>query len=451
MIFTKSRGIPLCVASLLLAASSSTTAADKNNVIPVDESIAARIEKAHTARVIIPRFILQAQRSGSEANYQVQVREAMPAVTSTTTTSVRGGNSRYVDEDDIATMLVSDEPDVFALIAVEKNGGKKANGIVQRDAEKIKITQNGSGAKTMATIAGAFNPPPLRCGYRPDTEGRSLFEDGHDDHDHSAHDHHQDHSHDFDPSKTDDALADLKHSLRGSELHIGKRRRAQGVGYDYHVDVYVEIDFALCAANGETCAEGIGTKTLNYVNALFTGANTIYETEINTHLHVLHIDLNTNYDSSTDSGMALDTMQTKFGSSAGWHYTSPSGVKPDLHHALLGKGLGGGIAFLGVICDSELGFGLTSGLKGNFVSMDNVVVWDSSAFMHEIGHNFGSGHTHDDYSPVIDTCGTSCPTGLPLAKSTTIMSYCDLCTGGDSNLAYTFGGNIKALVFAVIL
>jgi hypothetical protein len=120
-----------------------------------------------------------------------------------------------------------------------------------------------SQKQTMATIAEAFDPPPWRCGYSPDTEGRSLFEDGHDDHDHSAHDH-QDHSHDFDPSKTDDALANLKHSLRGSELRIGKRRRAQGVGYDYHVDVYVEIDFALCAANGETCANGIGTKTLNY-------------------------------------------------------------------------------------------------------------------------------------------------------------------------------------------
>jgi hypothetical protein len=147
MIFTKSRGIPLCVASLLLAASSSTTTAAKNNVIPAVESIAARIEKAHAAGDMKPRFILQAQRPGSETNYQVQVREAMPAVTSTTTTSVRGGRSIYVDEEDIATMLVSDEPDVVALIAVEKKGGK-ANGIVQRDAEKIKITQqNGAGAK----------------------------------------------------------------------------------------------------------------------------------------------------------------------------------------------------------------------------------------------------------------------------------------------------------------
>ena len=58
--------------------------------------------------------------------------------------------------------------------------------------------------------------------------------------------------------------------------------------------------------------------------------------------------------------------------------------------------------------------------------------------MHELGHNFNSDHTHS-YSPVIDTCGSSCPAQLPLAKSATIMSYCDQC-GGYSNIEYTFGG-----------
>ena len=61
--------------------------------------------------------------------------------------------------------------------------------------------------------------------------------------------------------------------------------------------------------------------------------------------------------------------------------------------------------------------------------------------MHELGHNFSSDHTHESgYSPVIDTCGTACPAGLPLAKSSTIMSYCHGCSGGYSNMDYTFGG-----------
>ncbi len=144
------------------------------------------------------------------------------------------------------------------------------------------------------------------------------------------------------------------------------------------------------------------------MNALFVGANTIYEvsssmqstlrlewtsislltyllhgftppliqTEINTHLNVLHINLNTNYDTATSTDGALDTMLSIFASAAGWHYTSPEGIKPDLHHALLSKNLGGGIAYLGQICSSSYGFGLSANLSGNYVSMDNAVVWD---------------------------------------------------------------------------
>ena len=71
-------------------------------------------------------------------------------------------------------------------------------------------------------------------------------------------------------------------------------------------------------------------------------------------------------------------MRNTFGrtSSVGWHYTSSTGVKPDLHHALLSKNMGGGIAYVGVICDSDYGFGLSASLSGNYVSMGNAVVWD---------------------------------------------------------------------------
>jgi len=101
-----------------------------------------------------------------------------------------------------------------------------------------------------------------------DTIHHSLFEDGHwDDSDQFDHDDYFDYDHDhphFDPSDTDQTLANLKHSLHGSELRIGKHRRVQGSSYAFWVDIYVEIDYALCSRNGETCANGIGPKTLNY-------------------------------------------------------------------------------------------------------------------------------------------------------------------------------------------
>ena len=117
----------------------------------------------------------------------------------------------------------------------------------------------------------------------------------------------------------------------------------------------------------------------------------MYEKEIDTHLNVAVIDVNTNYDASTSTSDALSIMLTKWASSR-WH---TFGI--DLHHALLGKSLGGGIAYLGVLCRSDYGFGLTASIGGSFVSLDYRVVWDLIAFMHEIGHNFSSGHTHDAY------------------------------------------------------
>jgi hypothetical protein len=76
----------------------------------------------------------------------VRVREAVPAVTSQTTTSIQDGKSNYVNEEDVATMLVSDEADTLALISVEKKGGN-VNGIVQKNGEKMKFAQRGGGGK----------------------------------------------------------------------------------------------------------------------------------------------------------------------------------------------------------------------------------------------------------------------------------------------------------------
>ena len=79
---------------------------------------------------------------------------------------------------------------------------------------------------------------------------------------------------------------------------------------------------------------------------------------------------------------------------------------------------------MGVLCNPYSGFGISAGLSGQYTSMGNSLVWDMFVFMHELGHNFGTRHTHE-YSPAIDTCGSgTCPIQLPQEKSTTLMSYC---------------------------
>jgi hypothetical protein len=100
------------------------------------------------------------------------------------------------------------------------------------------------------------------------------------------------------------------------------------------------------------------------------------QTEIDTHLNVLYIHLNGNYESAPNTEVALDTMVSIFGRSSSWHFTSPTGIQPDLHHALLGKSLNGGIAYVGAICNSDVGFGLSASLSGSYQSMSQAVVWD---------------------------------------------------------------------------
>jgi hypothetical protein len=51
-----------------------------------------------------------------------------------------------VNDDDVDSILVSDDPGVFALIAVNKRGGR-ARGIVRKDGENIEFAQDGDGGK----------------------------------------------------------------------------------------------------------------------------------------------------------------------------------------------------------------------------------------------------------------------------------------------------------------
>jgi hypothetical protein len=57
-------------------------------------------------------------------------------VTSATTTSLRGGESRYVNDEDVDKILVSNDSGVFTLIAIDKRGGG-VRGIVCKDGENI--------------------------------------------------------------------------------------------------------------------------------------------------------------------------------------------------------------------------------------------------------------------------------------------------------------------------
>lgn len=94
-------------------------------------------------------------------------------------------------------------------------------------------------------------------------------------------------------------------------------------------------------------------------------------------------------------------------------------------------------------------FGVTSDVSGTLNNMDESVLFDFFILIHELGHSLGSGHTFDAYDPPIDQCGpcvipgqgeSLAIDGLPLESSSVIMSYCNFCIGGLSNIAFTLGG-----------
>ncbi len=108
------------------------------------KSVAAVVQAAHAQSNFKAQFPLQAERPSDETNFEVNVREAEPAITSNTTTIIGNGESRRMNEKDVATILVSAEKGAQAFIAVEEGG--EVNGIVKKGNDMgIKFTQNGLG------------------------------------------------------------------------------------------------------------------------------------------------------------------------------------------------------------------------------------------------------------------------------------------------------------------
>lgn len=89
----------------------------------------------------------------------------------------------------------------------------------------------------------------------------------------------------------------------------------------------------------------------------------------------------------------------------------------------------GGVAFVGGTCQG-FAYGISAFLLGSFPSPlgpSHLGNWDVIVMAHEMGHNSGTFHTHDGYSPPIDNCGNGTPT------RGTIMSYCHIFPGGTAN------------------
>ena len=181
----------------------------------------------------------------------------------------------------------------------------------------------------------------------------------------------------------------------------------------------------------------------SYITTLLAQNSLIYERDLGVHLTVNRIQAWT----GTDPYAATSTLGQLNEVGDWWHTNRPKASYPRTTVIFLsGKPVTGGVAWLDVLCINDFSQGghwggayAVAQISGSYPAN----LWDLLASAHEMGHNFGSPHTHC-FSPPIDMCYGSesgCysgPTVNPGPLGGTIMSYCHLLAGGYGNIDMRF-------------
>lgn len=214
----------------------------------------------------------------------------------------------------------------------------------------------------------------------------------------------------------------------------------------YTVNLAIETDYELRQQFSSTDEE------IRYLGDLTAAASVIYWRDVKTVFQIGTVHL---WTTSSDPWSATDTLTALYELGDYWH-ANFSGVARTIVHFVSGKDLGGGIAWLGVLCMADFfqgghyggGYGLTTNHTGQFSTTNPNLYWGILGYTHEIGHNFDSPHTHC-YPTPIDHCWNTesgCYSGSLCVNGTsdpcnigTIMSYCHMRSGGYSNISLIFG------------
>ena len=204
------------------------------------------------------------------------------------------------------------------------------------------------------------------------------------------------------------------------------------------VEVAFDIDFYTYGTFGDDCYPAV-----EWALALLAGVNTIYTESVDALVNIqasyIHVWETTDpYNGITnDAGSMLDTFRLEW-----LNNSNLSGIQRDIVHLLSRRtNTGtGGIAYLDVVCSSSYAAGFSANLEsGNTYNLNNYA-WNLNVVGHELGHNFGSNHTHwcgwsngpiDNCYDVEGSCSNN-----PQAQVGTMMSYCHAVAGGSVNLEF---------------
>ena len=172
-----------------------------------------------------------------------------------------------------------------------------------------------------------------------------------------------------------------------------------------------------------------------YVTGLIAAISDVYFEHVQTTLSIAYLGLHsTSADPwiAPDVGASAGALLSEFRSSwnsSGWPASA------DLAHFMSGADLGGGVAYVNVLCSPNFAYGVSGNMNGNidwgsWTGNPGSFTWDFVVVAHELGHNFGAEHTHE-YCPPIDTCTSNCTGGTSCSLGT-LMSYCHSCGGMNS-------------------
>ena len=208
------------------------------------------------------------------------------------------------------------------------------------------------------------------------------------------------------------------------------------------VEIALDIDAATLATFSGDCTDAV-----EWALALLAGVDEIFRTDLDdlvtlsaSFVHIWETTDPYAAFSNNATGM-LESFRTT------WLNTPTlAAVERDFVHLLTRRtNTGtGGIAYVGVTCNAysaAYGVGFSANLDGGTTYPVGLYSWNLNVVAHELGHNFGSNHTHWCGWPggPIDHCYTyegSCGSGPPVPQVGTIMSYCHAIAGGSVNLTF---------------
>lgn len=200
---------------------------------------------------------------------------------------------------------------------------------------------------------------------------------------------------------------------------------------DNCVRMYVEADYSIYQDKGSVSA------TTSYVSGVFNQVSILFAND-NMNLVVNEIFVWSSPDPYT--GPSSGNYLNQFRNNLNGNFNG------DLAH-LVGYGGGGGVAYVGTLCNPS--FGVAYSGIGSSYNLVPTYSWTVNVVAHEIGHNLGSPHTHacawNGNNTAIDDCGPSagysegCNNGSTPSNGGTIMSYCHLVGGVGINFNLGFG------------